>query len=413
MRLCMKGTSLRVLLGAWLMATSLPLSASSLIAATLTVTPDGVLLKQDAPFCAMGVNYVDVFWRHLANANDRSYERGFAELAAHGIPFVRFAASAYWPNELRLYETDRQTYLSRLDDVVRAAEANGIGLIPSLFWTHFSAPDLVNEPVGQWGNPASATIAFMVEYTRDIVSRYRASPAIWAWEFGNEFTLQVDLPNAAAFRPPVNPELGTPPFRTAADDLRTSAILNAFQLFGATVRELDDRLVTTGNAMPRSQAERIRHTGRWSLSPDTRADFINNLQLVNPPTYFQLSSVHLHYPDDVTSVRFSRDYQPSLDELASLATLSASEIGQAVFVGEFGASDAVRGGNAAAVAANRAIVDALVRQHVPLSAVWVYDFPQQDPDGWNITYTNARRSILQSIEDANRAFQEGECVTRR
>ncbi len=70
-------------------------------------------------------------------------------------------------------------------------------------------PDLVGEPMDQWGNPESKVHEWMREYVREVVTRYRYSPAIWAWEMGNEFGLQASLPNAASHRAPIWPDLET------------------------------------------------------------------------------------------------------------------------------------------------------------------------------------------------------------
>ena len=69
-----------------------------------------------------------------------------------------------------------------------------MSIVPSFFWHTACLPDLVGEPRNQWGNPDSKTIAFMRQYTRDVVSRYANSPAIWIWEFGNEYDLAADCP---------------------------------------------------------------------------------------------------------------------------------------------------------------------------------------------------------------------------
>ena len=83
--------------------------------------------------------------------------------------------------------------------MVSIAEENGLGLLPSLFWLTATATDLVDEPRDQWGNPDSRTHAFMRGYVRDVVRRFADSPAIWGWEFGNEYNLDADLPNASEF----------------------------------------------------------------------------------------------------------------------------------------------------------------------------------------------------------------------
>ena len=40
-----------------------------------------------------------------------------------------------------LYLKDKEAYFRRLDSVVRAAEEQGIGLIPSLFWNLATVPE--------------------------------------------------------------------------------------------------------------------------------------------------------------------------------------------------------------------------------------------------------------------------------
>lgn len=260
--------------------------------ARLSIGEGGILLQEGKPFRAIGVNYSDAFERVLLDPKDTSYRQGFSELAAHGIPFARFM-TCYWPNQLAMYENDRREFLRHLDGVIQAAEDYGIGLIPSLFWASFAAPDLVGEPVNQWGNPNSKTIALMRRFTRDIVSRYKDSPAIWAWEFGNEYSLQADLPNAADWRPPIVPELGTPLTRGPDDDLTTDMIVLAFKEFATVVRSIDPtRPITTGNSIPRNFAEDIRSGNSWS-ELDTRADFKANISLVTPSSHDMVSIHHV------------------------------------------------------------------------------------------------------------------------
>jgi hypothetical protein len=378
----------------------------------LSIDSNGILRRNGTPYCAIGVNYNDAFWRHLSNPSDRTYEQGFADLQSHGIPFVRIPISGYWPDDMKLYQTDAATFFARVDDVVGSAGAHGIGVIADLYWAWFMVPDLVGEPVSSWGNPDSATSKFMTQFTRDVVFRYRHTSAIWAWEFGNEYSLQVDLPNAASFRPPVVPSLGTPTTRSSADDLTTAMIVTAFEQFSMTVQQLDDRPVTTGNSIPRSEAEQTRKTTQFGAL-DSRSDFMGNLVLVNPSPGYQLASIHL-YHSDITQQRFATGYISSYDELLSLSSMATNGSSAALFAGEFGASDVLDGGQGAAISENQKLIDAIVRNRVPLSAVWVFDTENQNlvDQGWNITFTNSRAPVLQAIIDANRDFQQGSCTAR-
>src|SRR5580765_473527 len=99
----------------------------------LTVSNDFVLLDGKR-HRGIGANYFSLASRVLKNPNDGSSVSNLAVLARLDIPFVRFMCGGYWPAEQRLYLTNRTAFFERLDRVVRAAEANRSGLIPSLFW---------------------------------------------------------------------------------------------------------------------------------------------------------------------------------------------------------------------------------------------------------------------------------------
>lgn len=68
---------------------------------------DGVILSNGKPYCGMGVNYFSLFYRRLKDNNDRSYEKGLADLSRANIPFVRFMACGFWPVEWDLYLNNR------------------------------------------------------------------------------------------------------------------------------------------------------------------------------------------------------------------------------------------------------------------------------------------------------------------
>ena len=103
----------------------------------------------------------------------------------------------------------------------------------------------------------------MRRYTREVVTRYKNSPAIWAWEFGNEINLSADLPNAAEHRPQIVHQLGTPKERSARDDLSHKDIRLALEEFAREVRRhYSTRLILSGNAFPRPTARcEARHAG--------------------------------------------------------------------------------------------------------------------------------------------------------
>jgi len=344
------------------------LATAAACATELTVSPDGVLLKEGKPYRGIGVNVADAYHRLWLHPGDYSYDRDFATLEAEGIPFARIPATAFSATDVRNYLINRADYLQKLDGVVRSAERHHIGLIMDLFWWDAAVPDIVHEPRSAWGDPNSRTIAFMREYTHTIVSRYKDSPAAWAWEFGNEFSLQADLPNAAQWRPPLNPGLGWPAKRTKADDLTTAAIVVAFREFAKAVRDVDPTgAITTGNAMPRQSAEYQRKTLTWNR-PDTRADFRANLALVTPDP-MDVISIHLYYDD----LRFNRFRHPGLatyDELLSEAMKVSVALKKPLFIGEMatGMPSSIKPDDVRHDFEAR--LQAVLNRKVPLAAFW-------------------------------------------
>ncbi|NUM55032.1 MAG: cellulase family glycosylhydrolase [Candidatus Hydrogenedentes bacterium] len=382
------------------LATSL-LAAAALIGAALadvpiTVGDGGAILRDGKPYRAFGVNYYNAFMRHLRDPANTSFRDGFGELGSLRIPFARFAACGFFPDDMKLYVDNKEEYFARLDAVVKCAEENNVGLVPSLFWYNACLPDLVGEPRNQWGNPESKTIAFMREYTRDVVSRYVASPAIWMWEFGNEYDLAVDLPNAADHRPGVNLKRGTPLARSEADDLRFDMATTAFREFAKAVREIDPhRPITTGNSLPRASSYNQRAESKWI--PDTREQFTSQLIDFNPDPCNVLS-VHIYPPDH--EKRFDQR-STSFDELLALAMDASRNSGKPLFIGEWGARDDQEGPpRDAARRDNFEMITAIDRNNVPLAALWVYDLPDQESFA-NVTSTNGRKYLLKAIELAN------------
>ncbi len=263
---------------------------------------DGVLLKDGVPYRGIGVNYFDAFARTLADPNDTSYDAGFRVLAEHKIPFARFMCTGFWPAEMKLYREDKQAYFKLLDGVVLSAQRHGIGLIPSLFWYMPMVPDLVGEPCDQWGNPQSKTHEFMRTYVREVVTRYQDSPAIWGWEFGNEYNLDADLPNAKEHLPPIVPQLGTPATRSDRDILTHEMVRTAFREFAKEVRKYDrTRIVCTGNSIPRPSAWHQMHEGTWTKdSPEQFAEMLAG----DNPDPMDTISVHI-YADAADRLRLA------------------------------------------------------------------------------------------------------------
>lgn len=362
----------------------------------LQVDDNGLLMKNGKPYRGIGVNYFDAFHRILKSPtlSDTSYIKGFRDLKSLNIPFVRFNAGGFWPKDWKLYKENKKEYFSKLDEVVRNAEKIGIGLIPSLFWTNATIPDLVGESVNQWGNPKSKTTEFMRKYTEEIVKRYVGSPAIWGWEFSNEFSLSVDIPGDNY--PQVAIAYGTPATRSAADKKSTSDLVVALGEFVKAVRKVDaSRIIFSGNSMPRESAYNLFHNQSWTK--DNVDQYSQMLDEQNPDP---LNSVTIHiYPHSVTK-RFPPN-PPTIKEIVQITMGRANKLKKPLFIGEVGASI---GEGISNQIEQRNMIFEMIKiiedEKVPLSAYWVFDYSPQESMG-NATFDNSRKYILEEIGKVN------------
>ncbi|MEK6230705.1 MAG: cellulase family glycosylhydrolase [Luteolibacter sp.] len=350
---------------------------------------DGVLYHDGRPYRGVGANYFSLFYRTLKDPTDKSYDEGLRKLSEAQIPFVRFMGGGFWPVDWDLYLRDKEEYFKRMDAVVRAAEKHQVGLIPSLFWNMATFPDIVGEPMDQLGNEKSKTIAFIERYTTEVVLRYRNSPAIWGWEFGNEYNLHVDLPNASSHRPKIVPHLKTGLERTSRDELSSDAMLTAFGHFARTVRKHDaHRILITGNSIPRPSA--FHNSKEKSWKPDNKAQFESVLRRDNPSPY-DVTCVHIYGNNGQGSTK-------SISELVETLQEISGRTKQPLFIGEFGAPKTL--GSEKEKALFTEMLGAIEANNVPLSAFWVFDHPGQNMD-WNVTFENERSDMLKLVAEVN------------
>lgn len=347
----------------------------------LRVATDGTLTLDGRPWRGVGINFFDAFMRVLLENDTRSMEDGFAAIAEARIPFVRLCGTCFWPIDQKIYLDDPQRYWAAFDQVVKTAEKHRVGLIPSLFWLTNCVPDLVGEPVSAWGDPQSRTHGHMRRYVQDITTRYKDSSAIWAWEFGNEYSLAADLPQAEKHRPYTHVAKGCPATRSEKDDLTSAIVITAFTEFAKAVRQHDPhRLISTGDSSPRLSAFHL-----WKKAPkpwdhDTQEQFAEVFRIKNPEG-ISLMSVHA-YQDDWQ--RF--DWMLSVSR----------ELNKPLLIGEFGSpGDEAEGGERL-----RKLLGAILDKKVPLACLWNYDLPSQKD--FNITPTHPTRAYQwQAIVEAN------------
>jgi hypothetical protein len=363
----------------------------------LTVV-DGRLMKAGKAYRGIGANYFTCFSRSILDGNDKSCRENFKLLAQSGIPFVRFMCCGFWPKQQKLYLENKEEYFSRLDQLVRCAEENDLGLIPSLFWFYPTVPDLVGEHLGELGNKDSKSIAFIRRYTEEVVQRYAKSPAIWGWEFGNEHVLAADLPEAHRWRQDnLYPHLGTPAQRTELDDLTFPHLQVAFAAFAETVRTFDaGRFISTGNAVPRPSA--YHNVSEHTWTPDTREQYAQMLLRDNPDP-FDTISVHIYHEPKAGYGGGAA----TVGQLIGITKGFADHAHKPLFLGEFGADKQL--GPEKERECFEEFIAAIEKYDVPLSAFWVYDNPNMEAD-WNVRFDNERSYMIALISAANARLQK-------
>ncbi|WDE97686.1 cellulase family glycosylhydrolase [Lentisphaera profundi] len=360
--------------------------------------------KDGIPFKAMGINYFDAFQRKLGGEGkkvklkDYSYVEGFKTLNKYKIPFIRFCAGGFFPNEWDSYINNKTAYFKAFDQFIKDAEEHNIGLIPTLFWHFPTVPDIVKEPINQWGNPDSKTIAFMKQYTQELISRYKDSPAILAWEFGNEWIHEADLPQADLGRGWIVPHLGTAKTRTMKDKMYRKNIYVAYETFAEIAKKIDPtRPVFSGDSIPRPAAYHNRSEASWKI--DSIEEWSKIFTLDN--SKMSALSAHLYYYDvneverDVGYIK----YDPA-EQLALMMDISR-KVGKPLWIGEFG-----QNGTPKSLQEEKRqfdyLLNLIIKEDVPLSALWNFDYKHEDQTAWNISEQNHRAYMLKAIQQANK-----------
>jgi hypothetical protein len=368
-------------------AAILLLAATSAHAAFGLTVQNGVLMKDGAPYRAIGANYDTLFGRLLRNKKDTSSLDNLARLARLGIPFVRFRANGFEASDQRLYLENPDEFFQRMDLVVRCAEQNHIGLIPSLFWRLAAAEDLTQERAAQVGKPNSRVSSYIRKFTRDMLTRYKDSPAIWGWEFGNEANLAVDIPSN---RP--NRGAGFPGHfpRSAPVALTSSQLRAAYQMFAQTVRQYDPyRIIEPGTTLPRKSAWHNAHGQLWQ--PDTNTQYCEALLELTPDP-MNLISAHV-YPRARGMLPLGAN---DIEQVIALLMQTSAKAGKPLFLGEFPVRDRDQA---------EQFLRAIVRNHVPLSAFWVFDNRAQQST-MSVDFDNHRSFALQLVIQANQRLRQ-------
>ncbi len=258
----------------------------------LQVDDDGVINLNGKPYYGMGVNFHPLFHlaldKQFANDTHTDLEKHFKRLSEEGIQVVRFNANIFYANQVYLWadsDANKELWLAGFDYIVALAEKYNIGLIPSLFWNVSTYIEYYNETMDAMIDPNSQSNKLRKEYVEAIVGRYKYSPAIYAWEIGNELNLAVDIKNTMF--------VGSDGVTKV---LSSDYLTQYYTIVGNMIREEDPyRMITGGDAAPRDCSMALYESKGNSWSP--KNDYADILQTFKWYTPDPLDCQSLHYTD--------------------------------------------------------------------------------------------------------------------
>ena len=219
----------------------------------IRVNSEGSFTLNGAYFKAMGVNgfrfLSDEFILYKGQSGASSgyqagdYVKRFQMLKDYNIPFVRIPFGSWGDISYDVFDmsADHHEYFAIADKLVKAAEEYNIGIIIDFFWLHTRIPTRNGEYFADLANPNSKTIQYQTKFINAIVNRYKDSPAIWGYEIGNEYNLNMDYYDAKT--------------NNAKNFITTNELADYYKNISKKIAAVDStRLITTGDSMVRKEA---------------------------------------------------------------------------------------------------------------------------------------------------------------
>ena len=354
---------------------------------------DGVMKLGEEVLYKAGVNCYNLFNQCFADGySSKKAKETLDILADYGVGVVRFNCGGYGMGYIGDYFAQKTAYVNLLREIAEYAETLEIGLIPSFFWLYHAVPDYYDEPLRAWGNADSETVAFLQSYTEEIVTALKDYKAIFAWEFGNEFNLSCDLPNAAENVPalPANSKRAA---RTEEDFLSAVDVQFALTKFSETILRVDDtgRMITSGNATLRPSQYNQLHHNTWAQ--DSVLEY-KKITGTFTPDGVDAVCEHVYFTSQKT---FGREL--TLAEYLQYATANAKALNKAYFVGEWG------GGSSEDRSYYSEIGNAFVEAGVQLALLWNFNAVEGSVEYSFSADTTRGKMLLSVLADMNAAYE--------
>lgn len=315
--------------------------------------------KDGRVFRGLGINHYALALNELDDMGVGGIGGYSADMTAikqtWGLPFIRCSFGWYyrtsWYNN---YYLNKTAYFAKLDLIVSKAEELGVGLIPSLFWSLRGFCDMTFDvygtlsPMSALSNKSSNAWLLASTFITEIVTRYKSSPAIWAWSLGNEIasscgpeyfsTWIPDGSSQAFLNWGARPGGGT----YTASDMMTMQQYRVFtQNCIELIHSIDTygRFISSGNALGNSFAVGAQTAS--TATADTLAQWNSSVLSMPWVKYrdFNFDTVCCHaYPQSLVNGTFFNGSEKTNSELIALHKGWADAANRPFFLEEFGAT---------------------------------------------------------------------------
>ena len=298
-----------------------------------------------------------------------------------------------------------------MDAIVKYAEKKKIGLVIDFFWNDSTLFYYNKEQRADMGNVGSNSMKFARKYVEDIVKKYKNSLAIWGYEIGNEYNLDVDLyPTSSVNVKPSSSINGTN--YNSKDFFTTNELITFYTEISKTIYSLDPyRFITNGDAAARAgaaslygQTKNIYYSNHKSW--DNKFDYTGSTEYMNmilklSPSYINTTSFHLYNYDLERSIG-------GFDAYLKMYVNYARNNKKALYLGEFNGNTSMGDSesNFSKELFNQEITSIKNNSSIQLSSVWMWN--REANDGSYIISNQAEkdRYRLEKIYEYNKNSQQ-------
>lgn len=345
---------------------------------------------------AIGLNKFDLFRQYLGGITgegnvDLAFQKVSQAMARKamvdarniGVTYLRVGVTGIAPRtydspgELDLWMHDSPRYWALVDQAMADLESNKLQIVPTFVWQLGQFASMTREKSSDMiKNPNSKSYKLLEKYVTEFVERYKSRPLVYFYELTNELNLAADIDEEKRCR---ESSLSNANACGPVGNISTADMVSFTRRLAGHIRNLDNsRLISSGFAIPRGNAEHLRQTPEF-VNPRTRkpddsvAEFKKNLRDIHEG--LDIVSVHLYNQRD--NERFGVKGHQSAGLLAIIKQ-ATDEMGKFLFVGEFADKNPTVSEDPTAPY-TQAVLRTIAELKIPFSAPWCWEFYHRMP----------------------------------